>query len=199
MDVRFIKLFNKDSFELLKHFKAIDDFFYFNLSYSQGYVFAINENGLDEYKGKILKQSINDYSYSFINAFENSWVQDYKILIDNTIICYSNYVFGKNDSLLKIIDSSNNKVIFEIEFKEIIRSFSLSENKSVLALLFNNGEVLLFSIKNHQLEQFRQFHYNELVDTDYEVHPIHIHPPAIFELLKNELIIGNRKQINIYS
>jgi hypothetical protein len=199
MDVRFIKLFNKDSFELLKHFKAIDDFFYFNLSYSQGYVFAINENGLEEYKGKILKQSIIDYSHSFINAFENSWVEDYKILIDNTIICYSNYVFGENDSLLKIIDSSNNKVLFEIEFKEIIRSFSLSENKSVLALLFNNGEVLLFSIKNHQLEQFRQFHYNELVDTDYEVYPIHIHPPPIFEILTNELIIGNRKQINIYS
>jgi hypothetical protein len=198
-DVRYIKIFSKDSFELLGHFKAIDDFFYFNLSYSQGYVFAINENGLEEYKGKILKQSIIDYSHSFINAFENSWVEDYKLMIDNTIICYSNYVFGGNDSLFKIIDSSNNKVLYEIQFKEIIRSFSLSENKSVLSLLFNNGEVLLFSIKNHQLEQFKQFHYNELVDTDYEVYPIHIHPPPIFEILTNELIIGNRKQINIYS
>ena len=82
------------------------------------------------------KVSCRVYSHSFINAFENSWVEDYKLMIDNTIICYSNYVFGGNDSLFKIIDSSNNKVLYEIQFKEIIRSFSLSENKSVLSLLF---------------------------------------------------------------
>ena len=199
IDVRYIKIFNNNSIELLKHFKAIDNFFYFNLSYSQGYVFAININGVEEYKGKILKQSIVDYTHSLINAFDNSWVEDYKILIDNTIICYSNYVSGKNDSLLRIIDSSNNKILFEIEFTEVIRSFSLSENRSVLALLFNDGKVLLFSVKNHQIEKFKQFYYNELVDTDYEVYPIHSHPPHIFELISNKLIIGNRKRINIYS
>jgi|GEM_PF-4470439 len=197
-ELRFIKLFNKDSFELSKHFKAIDNFFYANLSYSKGYVFAINDHGIEEYKGKILKQSLDNYTHSFINAFENSWVEDYKILIDNTIICYSNYVLGENDSILKIIDFNNNKVLFEIEFQEIIRSFSLSENKRVLALLFNNGDVLLFNIKSNHLDQFRQFHYNDLIYTDYELSPNHIHSPIIFELLANELIIGNRKWINIY-
>ncbi len=194
----YLRVYNKN-FDVLYEFRTIDDFYFTKCVYNNEYIYAINENGVEEHQGKILKQSTLDNKHSLIDAFESSWVEDFEILIDKTIICYSNFVFGKNDSLLKIIDSSNNIVLFEIEFKEIIRSFSLSNDKSVLALLFNNGEVLLFSIKNQRLEEFRHFHYNELVDTDYEVYPIHIQPPPIFELLTNELIIGNRKLINIYN
>jgi hypothetical protein len=198
MDVRYIKIFSKNSLELLNHFSAIDDFYYSNLSYSQGYIYAKNNSDAEEYKGKILKQSVIDFSNSFIDAFENSWVNDFEILVDNRIICYSNYVLGEKDSALRIIDSNNNKIIFEKEFAEKIINSSLSEDKSVLALLFNNGQVLIYNIKNYQMEQLSQFYYDELIDTYYEEIPTHIHPGHIFEITKDKVIIGNRKKIMIY-
>ncbi|MCZ2247192.1 MAG: hypothetical protein LC111_00335 [Bacteroidia bacterium] len=194
----YIRIFNKEKLHLKHRFKAIEKFYYFKLSFSNGYLYSINQVGIEEHKGKILKQSLENFTYSFLNAFESSWIEEYELLNENTIICYSNYVFGNNDSLLRIIDSINNKIIFEIRFEEIIRRFTLSKNKNILALLFNDGKVLMYILKNSKLELINQFQYNELIETDYEVTPIHIHPPPNFEFILNKLIIGDRKQINIY-
>jgi hypothetical protein len=180
---RTIRILKKDSQELVHIFKAIDKFYYFNLIFSQDYVFAINENGINEYKGKILKQSIVDFTHTFIDAFENSWVKYFDVLVDNIIICYSNYV-------LRLIDSKEKKIIFEIEFEKEINLISISENKIIVALLFNDGEILIYSFENDHLKKINMLHYNEMIGTDYE--------PVFFSFDSNQLLIGNRKKINIY-
>ena len=117
------------------------------------------------------------------------------------IICYSN--FDTDDNItpqLAIIDQTNEQIVHNKYFKDIILEITVSKCNNFFGVLLSNGEVIIYDTINYT--DVTKFYFEEVIlpveiNDDYgirydiEPHFLIIDFPNIF--------VGNKKILKIYS
>lgn len=203
-ETRHLNFLNPQNFFATKKIKAVDDFYYQSIKYLNEHIYAVNSSGVDEFTGQILKQNLKDGSYSFITAFEESWVEDFLFNEDKSnLICYTNGLCQDYDSssdntpALVIIDTKKEQIIKKIKFHHEICSMTISKCYKYIGLLNEVGGVIIYDSTNFSV--VTEFTYDNYVKFDDDITPTHISPPHIFVIHFPYVYIGNRKILEIYN
>lgn len=196
-DKHSISVFSKDPTLKIKSLAGFD-ITYDNLTIVDGLLFAINQNGVKDFAGQILKQDIITGEHKFINIFSDSWIDDFVVIGSSSIICYSKlYINDVLVSKIAILNGIKGTISQSFEFDLGIREIIISTCKTYVGILFENG---LVKILNHEsFKIITEFIFEEIIDTDYSANPVHIWTPHILHIHKGYIYVGNRKELRKYS
>lgn len=190
-----ISVFSQENFNRIKSLPGFD-ISYDNLTVCNNYLFAINENGVEDFAGQILKQDILTGEYKFISLFTESWIDDF-IVIDNlNIIGYSNlYQDEVLVSKLVVLDGIEEKIVKSIEFNTVIRHLTVSTCKKNVGILFESGLVKIIDLNS--FKPITEFYFEKIIDTN-STEPIHNWPPHILHIHEGNIYVGHGKELRKY-
>lgn len=194
---RSVSVFSQENFNKIKSLPGFD-ISYDNLTVCNNYLFAINEKGVEDFAGQILKQNILTGEYKFISIFTESWIYDFIVIDNSNIISYSNlYQDEVLVSKLVILDVIEEKIVKCIEFTTAIRHLTVSTCKKNVGILFESGLVKIIDLNS--FKPITEFNFEKIINADYSTKPVHFWLPDILHIHNGNIYVGHGKELRKYS
>lgn len=191
-----ISVFSQENFNRIKSLPGFDISFD-NLTVCNNYLFAINEVGVKDFAGQLLKYNILTGEYKFISLFTESWIDDFIVIDNSNIVGYSSlYQDEVLVSKLFILDGIEEKIVKCIEYNTAIRHLTVSTCKKNVGILFESGLVKIIDLNS--FKPIIEFNFEKIIDTDYSTEPIHIWPPHILHIHNGNIYVGHGKELRKY-